>query len=70
MSDPAAAIDPSELVDPSDAMAIGYKVVEMAERLILMNKFRPGAKASWAFDMDGLRFDVAVTASATEAGNG
>lgn len=63
-------VDPSDLVDPSDAMTMGYKLVEMAERIILASKFKPGCRASWSFDMDGQRFDVVVVASEAEVSDG
>lgn len=44
-----------------DAMVVGIKVVEMADRVKAMHAMLPGAQASWAFEMDGTRFGVVVT---------
>ncbi|MFG1270803.1 hypothetical protein V5F40_22895 [Xanthobacter sp. DSM 14520] len=44
-----------------DAMTIGIRVVEMADRVKAMHTMLPGAQASWAFEMDGTRFGVVVT---------
>ncbi len=50
-------IDWSEGLGDEDAIAIGHKVVEMAEKL----QFAPSAQASWNFEMDGEWFRVMVT---------
>lgn len=51
--------DDDELFDDFGAsLAVGQKVIEMAERLKLGEKFVKGAVAKWAFEMDGQRFEV------------
>lgn len=48
-----------ELFDDFDtSLAVGQKVIEMAERLKLGEKFVKGAVAKWAFEMDGHCFEV------------
>ncbi|WP_066517687.1 hypothetical protein [Sphingobium cloacae] len=49
------------LVSQDDAVNIGMKIVEMADRLRDMNKVVTGAQARWGFDMDGVHYDVAVS---------
>lgn len=44
-----------------DLIAIGMKVVEMADRLRVMDAACPGAKASWGFEMDGQRFELSCS---------
>ena len=48
-------------LDDDDAIEIGSKIVEAADRLKGMNAVVPGAVAKWSFEMDGMRFDVAIT---------
>lgn len=48
-------------VDEEDAIAIGLKIVEMADRLKDMHSVMPGATAKWPFEMDGRRFKVSMT---------
>ncbi|AJP73161.1 hypothetical protein [Sphingomonas hengshuiensis] len=51
--------DDSEMMFEDDAAyAVGEKVMEMAERLAPIAKITPGARAAWAFEMDGQRFEV------------
>lgn len=57
-------MDIEELIGPEDAMAIGYKVAEMAERLKVADKIVPGSQAAWAFEVDDLRFSVTVKVAA------
>lgn len=47
-----------ELTSDDDLIAIGTKVVEMADRLQEMNAACPGAVARWGFEMDGVRFEL------------
>lgn len=49
------------LLGNDDAAAIGFKVVEMADRVKVGQKFIPGAKAKWRFEMDGVNYDVTVS---------
>lgn len=53
--------DADDLVSYEDAAAIGFKVVEMADRVKVGDKCIPGARAKWGFEIDGVKFDVAVT---------
>ncbi|WP_126977449.1 hypothetical protein [Frigidibacter oleivorans] len=46
--------------DEDDASEIGWKIIEMAERLRGMNSVVPGAVAKWAFEMDGRRYKVSI----------
>lgn len=49
-----------------DAAAdIGFKVVEMADRVKVLHIVIPGARASWAFEMDDIRYRVVVTVETT-----
>jgi len=49
-------MDWAEGVGAEDLIAVGSKVIEMAEKL----NFCPGAKAEWHFEMDGQRFNVSI----------
>lgn len=54
--------DDDDLFDDFDAaLAVGRKVIEMADRLKTVEKCVPGARAAWAFEMDGQRYEVALT---------
>lgn len=55
--------DEDALLSIDDAAAIGFKVAEMADRVKVGNKFIPGAKAKWRFEMDGVNYDVTVSLS-------
>lgn len=48
------------LVDPDDAVEIGMKVVEMADRCRAMDMVAPGATATWYFEVDDVRYSVSV----------
>lgn len=50
-----------EYVDDEDVLAIGDKILEMADRVKVMHAACPGTVASWAFEMDGQRFAVRVS---------
>ena len=54
-------------IDREDAAAIGFKVAEMAERVQVMHTVIPGARATWFFEADDVRFLVVVTVAAAEA---
>lgn len=47
-------------IDDEGAIAIGSKVVEMADRLKVVSAVVPGAQVTWAFELDGTRFKVTV----------
>jgi hypothetical protein len=49
------------LLSMSDAAAIGFKVVEMADRLIDVDAAMPGTEASWTFEIDGHEYRVKLT---------
>lgn len=59
------ALDDSLPDDPllsfADAYAIGEKIVEMADRVRSIDPAVPGAVAKWGFELDGDRFEVALT---------
>lgn len=44
-----------------DAIAIGRKIAAMADMVRAANEARPGAQASWHFEVDDVRFKVVVT---------
>ncbi|WP_448660313.1 hypothetical protein ACPVPU_07325 [Sphingomonas sp. CJ99] len=48
-----------ELMDDFEAAhRVGEKVLEMADRLSTAQKIVPGSRAAWAFDVDGVRFEL------------
>lgn len=44
----------------SDAAKIGFKVVDMADRVKVGHACLPGSKATWHFEMDGTRYIVDI----------
>jgi len=48
------------VVSTADAIAIGLKVVEMADRVKAVHTMVPGARAVWTFEIDGERFRIVV----------
>lgn len=60
-------VDRPEL-DDEDAIVIGLKIVEMADRLKPMNAVIPGTEATWAFEMDDHRFVVSMTMAPKQEG--
>jgi hypothetical protein len=48
------------LLDLSTASNIGFKIVEMADRVRVGDKVMPGARAVWGFTMDGVAYKVTV----------
>lgn len=55
-----------KLDDPQDLMEAGSKVIEMADRLRVAHKVAPGAVARWSFELDGYRFQIHMTVTATD----
>lgn len=55
------ALSEDGFVDPEDAIEIGMKVVEMADRCKTMNMVAPGAAARWHFEIDDVRYSVSVS---------
>ena len=53
-------IKPFDL-DAGSAADIGFKIVEMADRVLVAHKVLAGSQAAWSFEMDDSRFDVVVT---------
>lgn len=49
-----------DLDDIDGAYRIGAKVIEMADRLKPVHSACPGAIATWAFEIDEVRFKVTV----------
>lgn len=45
-----------EFCNARDLIAIGEKVVEMADRVEKMDRVSPGCGAAWTFEMDGIRY--------------
>ncbi|HEX7821036.1 MAG TPA: hypothetical protein VF463_10505 [Sphingobium sp.] len=45
-----------------DAAAfLGEKVIEMADRLAVVNKVTPGSQATYSFECDGVVFKIVMT---------
>ena len=55
------ALTDNGLVDDEDAIEIGMKLVEMADRCKTMHMAVPGSTAKWHFEMDDVRYVVAVS---------
>lgn len=49
------------LLSMSDAAAIGFKIVEMADRLVDVDAAMPGSEATWTFEIDGHEYRVKIT---------
>ena len=43
-----------------DAASIGFKIIEMAERVLTLHQVVPGSTAAWGFEMDDQRFEVTL----------
>ncbi len=52
-------------IDTDDAIELGLKVAEMAERVRKFDKIVPGAQAKWFFECDDIRFKVVVSVDHT-----
>ncbi|TPL49098.1 hypothetical protein FJ937_16565 [Mesorhizobium sp. B2-4-4] len=50
-----------EAVSYDEAASIGFKVIEMADRVKVADKVLPGATAKWCFAMDDVEYNVVVT---------
>jgi hypothetical protein len=50
-----------KLVSPMDAQTIGFKVVEMADRLHAISPAVPGVQAEWNFVIDDIKYKVVVS---------
>jgi hypothetical protein len=61
MPDILPEVDEDLLFDDDAAYRVGAKVIEMAERLKDVAAAIPGARATWNFEIDDVRFHVAVT---------
>jgi hypothetical protein len=53
-----------------DAAQIGFKIVEMADRVRKIHQMAPSTKASWNFEMDGVRYSVLVGVMSVDSENG
>ncbi|MEW4459475.1 hypothetical protein AB1K42_15390 [Roseibium algicola] len=60
---PIEDTSPPEDVSIDDLVAVGEKVIEMAERIKPVHKVMPGAQAAWSFEDENTRFNVTVTVS-------
>jgi hypothetical protein len=60
--------DSNALVSVSDAMQLGFKLVEMADRAAAIDPAVPGAIANWQFELDGKLFRVTVSRAALNTG--
>jgi hypothetical protein len=47
-----------DLTSYEDAASVGFKIVEMADRLKVANACVPGARASWAMEVDDVRYAI------------
>jgi len=56
------------LLSIDDAAEIGFKVVEMADRVRKIHQVAPGTRAKWRFDIDDVSYDVLVCVSRKESG--
>lgn len=52
-------------IHPDDALAIGYKVAEMADRVAAMDALVPRSQAHWGFTADDIRFKVVIARDRT-----
>ncbi|RUU12069.1 MAG: hypothetical protein EOQ98_19425 [Mesorhizobium sp.] len=48
-------------VSYDEAATIGFKIVEMADRVKVADKCLPGSQAKWCFEMSDVKYDVVVT---------
>ena len=48
------------LLSLHDAANIGFKIVEMADRLIDVDTAMPGSRATFAFELDGKNFQIII----------
>lgn len=48
------------ILSSDDAMKIGLKIVEMADRVRVITAVVPKAEAAWVFEMDGVSYRVTV----------
>ena len=53
--------DDTGLLSLSDAAAIGFKIVEMADRLVDVDLAMPGSQATFGFELDDRQFRITVT---------
>lgn len=42
------------------AAEVGFKVLEMTDKVVMTKKFATGARAAWNFEVDDVRFLVTV----------
>jgi len=54
--------------DIEGASRIGAKIIEMADRLMPVQAVLPGAVATWAFEIDEVRFKVTVAVDESQGG--
>lgn len=52
-----------ELLSLWDAQELGFKVVEMADRVRVMDSACPGAEAKSGFKIDGVHYELVVRVS-------
>ena len=48
-------------IHDDDAITLGKRIMEMADRVMVADKFLPGAQAEWGFSADDVQFDVVVS---------
>ena len=57
----------SDPISLDDAIAIGNKIAEMADRVKVGHSAIPGAQTTWGFEMDGTHFTVVVAVTPRKA---
>lgn len=55
--------DEETSVSDADAIAVGRKVIEMAERLDVAHACAPGSVARWGFNVDDRRYELSMVVS-------
>lgn len=53
--------DDDGILSLNEAAEIGFRIVDMADRVRRVDPAVPGTKATWTFDMDGERYRVELT---------
>ncbi len=68
-SRPAEVDDEQELDEFQAALELGEKLMEMADRLEPIERIQPGAQATWAFHIDGVRFSLVLSVASRGSNN-
>lgn len=54
----------SDLVNPIDINTIGYRIVDMMDRIRAAQKFAPRTESEWAVVLDGQEYLISVSMKA------